>query len=268
MPDFIYLFAALFFLLLIRSRLRPSAIAVRRQPESPANSEEREQISAGYVRKLNLLTICFAILSIPLYILPAYITDYLFFPLLCLFLWLILLICFFNKARSTYVRNLAAINGNVQKESRKVPFVHIAGYTLAGLLMAYALLIAYRGEFTEPQITVATDLVTIETPGHTCRFAPRDILNIATTETIPSCEKVDAFHSNRITYGLFKLEDGFPAELYLHLKNKPYIFIRLEHKIIMFNGKTPEETAGYLDRLSKARRPSPPVQACNPGISR
>lgn len=108
------------------------------------------------------------------------------------------------------------------------------------------------GVYTVPmELNVENDTVKITAAMYDTEFRTDDIKAVELIEELPGGVRTNGASMGALQLGHFQLDGYGNSMLYLSQKNPPYLLIKLEDKVVIFDGGSPEKTEQLYNELVK-----------------
>lgn len=125
-----------------------------------------------------------------------------------------------------------------------------AALVAAMLIGIFAVFLAFDTATFAP--VIENRAVTIQAPIYSETFSLDEIQEIQEISSIPDGTRTNGVGSSSLLVGHFNLNGYGESMLFVYNGKPPYLAVRLEDRVIILNGKTPEETRQYHRLLTQA----------------
>ena len=139
---------------------------------------------------------------------------------------------------------------NLGNPKAKVIAVVTAALAVAMLIGMFAIFLAFDTAAFPP--VIENGIVTIKAPLYSDAFALDEIQEIEEIQNIPTGTRTNGFGSSSMLVGHFSLSGYGNSMLFVYNGKPPYLAIHLKDRVVILNGKTPEETRQYHRLLTQA----------------
>lgn len=139
---------------------------------------------------------------------------------------------------------------NLGNPKGKVIAVVTAALVVAMLIGMFAIFLAFDTATFPP--VIENGIVTINAPLYSDAFALDEIQEIEEIQNIPTGTRTNGLGSSSLLVGHFSLSGYGNSMLFVYNGKPPYLAIHLKDRVVILNGKTPEETRQYHRLLTQA----------------
>lgn len=136
--------------------------------------------------------------------------------------------------------------GNPKAKGIAVVTAAVVAALLTGM---FALFLAFDTAAFAP--VIENGAVTIKAPLYREAFALNEIQEIEEIQSIPNGTRTNGLGSSSLLVGHFNLNGYGKSMLFVYNGKAPYLAIHLKDRVVILNGKTPEETRQYHRLLTR-----------------